>query len=57
MALAFSGVSKIVVPPNAKEVRLTIPRDDEPPIGGDKGAADTKIDTDNLNIPDSVQMR
>lgn len=54
MALSFSGVTKIVVPPHAKEIRLTIPRDDEPPIGEDADAKGTKIDTDSLEIPASA---
>lgn len=57
LALSFSGVSKVAVPNDGKEYRLSIPRDDEGPIGNDKRAGNQDIDVDSLKIPQTVKMR
>lgn len=57
MALSFRDVTKIAVPPDAKEIRLTIPRDDDSPIGRESGADRMKIDTESLEIPTNAPDR
>lgn len=54
LALSFSDVTKVAVPENAKEFRLTIPRSEEPPIGKERGAGRMKIDTDSLRMPQTM---
>lgn len=54
LALSYHGVTKVAVPSNAKEFRLTIPRDDEKPIGEEQGTDKLKIDTESLQIPQTV---
>ncbi|HPF39757.1 MAG TPA: SPFH domain-containing protein [Phycisphaerae bacterium] len=55
--LSYNDVMKVAVPPDAKEVRLTIPKDEQAPIGREIGKDRMKIDTDSLEIPSNVSAR
>ena len=55
--LSYNDVMKVAVPPDAKEVRLTIPKDEQAPIGREVGKDRMKIDTDSLEIPSNVSAR